>query len=160
MGPIALFDKSFLQGLSVDESVWFDHFFLANVCPLFFVETLADLEKSVRPGRQPEDEVAIIADKFPEVGGAPCRFHGALCCGELMGQPVPMDGRIPRALGRVVRREEQVAVVYDHAPEALAFARWSAREFGAKDRVYAKTWRAAIAQGQSPEHRRRLGAIT
>lgn len=30
MGPIVLFDKSFLQALSVDEAVWFDHFFLAN----------------------------------------------------------------------------------------------------------------------------------
>jgi hypothetical protein len=35
MGPIALFDKSFLQAISLDESVWFDHFFLAVVCPLF-----------------------------------------------------------------------------------------------------------------------------
>ena len=31
MGPIALFDKSFLQSLTVDESVWFDHFFLPVV---------------------------------------------------------------------------------------------------------------------------------
>lgn len=45
MVPIALFDKSFLQSLSVDKSVWFDHFFLPVVCPLFFVETLADLTK-------------------------------------------------------------------------------------------------------------------
>ena len=48
MGPIALFDKSFLQSLSVDESVWFDHFFLPVVSPLFFVETLADLAKAPR----------------------------------------------------------------------------------------------------------------
>ena len=45
VGPIALFDKSFLQSLSLDESVWFDHFFLPVVSPLFFVETLADLTK-------------------------------------------------------------------------------------------------------------------
>jgi hypothetical protein len=48
--------KSFLQSLSVDESVWFDHFFIPNICPLFYVETLADLEKSVREGRTPERE--------------------------------------------------------------------------------------------------------
>jgi hypothetical protein len=29
MGPIAIFDKSALQALSMDESVWFDAFFLA-----------------------------------------------------------------------------------------------------------------------------------
>lgn len=41
MGPIALFDKSFLQSLSIDESVWLGHFFMPVVCPLFYVETLA-----------------------------------------------------------------------------------------------------------------------
>lgn len=30
MGPIALFDESFLQKLTVDEAVWFDHFFMRN----------------------------------------------------------------------------------------------------------------------------------
>ena len=49
-GPITLFDKSFLQSLNLDESVWFDHFFLTNVCPLFYVETLADLGKPVNEG--------------------------------------------------------------------------------------------------------------
>jgi hypothetical protein len=45
MGQIALFDKSFLEGLNLDEAVWFDHFFLANVCPMFYVETQSDLAK-------------------------------------------------------------------------------------------------------------------
>jgi hypothetical protein len=69
MGPIALFDKSFLQSLTVDESVWFDHFFLAVVSPFFYVETLADLGKSLGGGRTPEDEVRIIAEK--EKGSSP-----------------------------------------------------------------------------------------
>lgn len=43
MGPLALFDKSYLEGLNPDEAVWFDHFFLANVCPMFYVETQSDL---------------------------------------------------------------------------------------------------------------------
>ena len=38
MGSTALFDKSFIQSLNVDESVWFDHFFTANIRPLFYVE--------------------------------------------------------------------------------------------------------------------------
>jgi hypothetical protein len=39
VGVIALFDKSFIQSLTVDESVWFDRFFVPVVCPLFYVET-------------------------------------------------------------------------------------------------------------------------
>ena len=31
MGPIALFDKSFLQALNIDESVWLDHYFMRNI---------------------------------------------------------------------------------------------------------------------------------
>ena len=48
LGPILIFDKSTLQGLNVDEAVWLDNFFMANITPLFFIETLADLEKEVR----------------------------------------------------------------------------------------------------------------
>jgi len=69
MTPLALFDKSFLQSLSLDESVWFDHFFHAIVCPLFYVETLADLDKPVKEGKTPQGEVRIIAEKFPEAHG-------------------------------------------------------------------------------------------
>lgn len=59
MGPITVFDKSFLQSLTVDESVFFDHFFNPVTSPLFFIETLADLEKAVRQGRTPEQEVTL-----------------------------------------------------------------------------------------------------
>jgi hypothetical protein len=51
MGPTTIFDKSGLQALNNDEAVWFDAFFLANVVPIFYVETLADLEKEVAEGR-------------------------------------------------------------------------------------------------------------
>jgi hypothetical protein len=69
MGPIALFDKSFLQSLSADEAVWFDHFSLPVVCPIFYVETLADLAKE--PGKRfAEEIVADISRKFPEWSGA------------------------------------------------------------------------------------------
>ena len=88
MGPVALFDKSFLQSLSVDESVWFDHFFLPVVSPLFFVETLADLAKQRKGGsRAPEDEVRIIADKTPSLSGAPCVHHAQMCIANLL-EPV------------------------------------------------------------------------
>jgi hypothetical protein len=34
MGPITLFDKSFVQAISLDEAVWFDRFFMPVVCPV------------------------------------------------------------------------------------------------------------------------------
>ena len=105
MGPITLFDKSFLQSLSLDESVWFDHFFLTNVCPLFYVETMADLEKSPQKGRTAEDEVRIIAEKFPEMHGMPCAHHTELCTTNLLGRGVPMTGQVPLAGAQLVKTD-------------------------------------------------------
>ena len=142
--PITLFDKSFLQSLSVDESVWFDRFFRPIVCPIFYVETLADLEKSVATGRTPEQEVGMIADKFPEMHGTPCAYHANLFLGSLMGHAVPMIAQIPMAGGRQVRSEGTTAVVYTRSPEEEAFTRWQKREFLEVERVGAKGWRDAL----------------
>lgn len=144
MGPIALFDKSFLQSLSLDESVWFDHFFITNVCPLFYVETLADLKKSARAGRSPEQEVRVIADKFPEMHGTPNIQHVTVCTGELLGHRVPMTGQILLAGGRPVKAGGQSGVVFDQSPEAEAFMRWQKSEFSEIERMYAHDWREAV----------------
>ncbi|HUU16810.1 MAG TPA: hypothetical protein VMW72_06665 [Sedimentisphaerales bacterium] len=152
VGPITLFDKSFLQSLSVDESVWFDHFFLANVCPLFYVETLADLEKSVRQGRTPEQEVGLIADKFPEMHGSPNAYHVELCLQNLMGRSIPLNGQIPLVGGRTVKVNEKTGVLFDLSPEAEAFTRWQRHEFTDIERLHAKAWREGgfeFAEGRS-----------
>jgi hypothetical protein len=75
-GPIVIFDKSALQSFSVDESVLFDNFYLPVVTPLFFVETLADLDKKVREGQTPEQAVGIIAAKTPVMSGVPNATNG------------------------------------------------------------------------------------
>lgn len=144
MGPITLFDKSFLQALNVDESMWFDHFFIANICPLFYIETLADLEKPVREGRTPEQEVGFIADKTPYMHGMPCTYHGTLCHGELMGNRIPMRGQIPVSGGRQVQSDGNRGVVFDESPEAQAFSRWQRSEFLQVERQHARAWRVAL----------------
>ncbi len=151
MGPTALFDKSFLQSLHVDESVWFDRFFSANVCPLFYVETLADLEKSnLSNGRTPERLVGIIAEKTPEVSGSPNVHHQHLCISELMGQRTPMTGQIPVAGGRPVNHEGRRGVVFQASPESLAFSRWQQGKFEEVERLHAREWRAMLANLNLP----------
>lgn len=144
MGPIALFDKSFLQSLNVDESVWFDYFFYPVISPLFYIETLADLEKAVRAGRTQEQEVGFIANKTPEMHGGPCVHHAQLCLGELHGNRVAMEGRIPVAGGRTVSLDGKVGVVYDQSPEAKAFSRWQAGDFLDVEREFAHQWRQSL----------------
>ncbi|MCV2361704.1 hypothetical protein LNV08_22310 [Paucibacter sp. TC2R-5] len=152
MGPIALFDKSFLQSLTVDESVWFDHFFYSNICPLFYVETLADLTKgTTSTGRTAEDTVRIIADKTPVLGGAPCVHHRELVISNLMGQSIPMNGQIPRAGGRPVRSANgKRGLVFDESPEAKAFARWQQQDFQEVERAHARGWREMLTNLDLP----------
>lgn len=146
MGPITLFDKSFLQSLTVDESVWFDHYFTPNICPVFFVETLADLAKSkLREGRTPEHEVAIIAEKTPEVSSYPCAYHGQICITDLMGYHVPMNGQIPMPGAKSVRADGLTGLVFPRSLEAEAMARWQAGEFEEVERISAHRWRAELS---------------
>ncbi len=161
MGPITLFDKSFLQSLSLDESVWFDHFFYPNVCPLFYVETLADLTKTAGPsGWSAEDGVRIIADKTPVLSGGPCVHHRELCISDLMGMRIPMRGQIPVGGARPVQSTEgHKGIVYDATPEAQAFARWQRGEFKEVERRFARAWREMLTTLDLPETARRMQAL-
>ena len=92
-GPITIYDKSTVQSFSMDESVWLDAFFLVNVVPLFYVETLADLEKKMAGGKSPEDLVGMLAAKTPS-NAVPNSDHRSLIASELTGGKVPLDGRV------------------------------------------------------------------
>ena len=156
----ALFDKSFLQSLTEDESVWFDHYYRPNVCPTFFVETLADLNKDVREGRTPEDEVRIISQKTPEMGWAPCFHYMPLVLNSLLGNEPPMNGQIPMARGRQVRVNGKLGTVFDDPPELRAFRRWQRGQFRELEREFAGGWRRGLAEVRLDEFRakfQRLG---
>lgn len=144
MGPIILFDKSFLQSLSLDEAVLFDHFFLPNICPIFFVETLADLDKALRAGRTPEQEVGMIAAKTPEMNGSPNAFHGNICIGDLLGHKIPMTGQILLAGGRAVRHEDKSGTIFEESPEVQAFKRWQEGKFTEVEHSFARIWREML----------------
>jgi hypothetical protein len=159
MGPVILFDKSFLESLNQDEAVWFDHFFLSNVCPIFYVETLADLNKSLKQGRSPEQYVGTIADKFPEAGGYPCAFHIDLCIEDLLGNIIPLSWRIPLSDGKPVQTGDKKGVVFRLAPETEAFMRWQKREFLDIERLFAKTWRRLLMSPSRDDANHVLNAI-
>lgn len=144
MGPITLFDKSFLQSLSVDEAVWYDHFSYSSISPIFFVETLADLWKQPRPGKTAEEEVGIIAAKTPEMHGGMCQFHLELCIQDLLGNHIPLIGRIPVADIRHVYRDGMEGAIAEVAEEAKAFQRWQRGKFLDVERHHAARWREYV----------------
>jgi hypothetical protein len=154
-----LFDKSFLQSLSVDESVWFDQHFLPVICPVFYAETLADLAKQPTERGPAENEVRNIAAKFPEMHGYPCASHFTMAIADLLGQAAPMDGRVPLAGGRYVQSGKRRGTVFDESPEVLALIRWQGGEFLDLERLYASGFRRALANLDLREQREMLRAF-
>ena len=150
MKPITLFDKSFLQSLSLDEAVWFDAFFMPVICPIFYVETLANLAK-VQTNRTADTEVRIIAEKTPVLSGGPCIFHKQLATMNLLGDDVPMDGRIFLPGGRYVTGGGLTGFVYDESSEMKAFNRWQDEQFLEVERLFAAGWRRALEEADFNE---------
>lgn len=146
MGPITIFDKSALQALNMDEAVWFDAFFVANVVPLFYVETLADLEKEAAEGKTPEDVVGILAEKTPS-GAVPNVYHRDLISGELLGHKIEMTGQAVIGAGDTMKAPDgKVGVHVDEFPEEAALLRWKNHDFLEIERAAAKGWRAELAE--------------
>ena len=159
MGPTLIFDKSALQGLSVDESMWLENFFITNITPLFFVETLADLEKEVRAGRTPEDIVGNIALKTPDMSCANAH-HRSLITGELIyGEVVEMSGRPIISGGQTLELEGKTGVMFRESPEMEASHRWERKEFLQIERGAAREWRRDLSAMEDTDYSRLAGSF-
>lgn len=147
MGPILIFDKSTLESLNPDEAGWMDNFFLSNITPLFFIETLADLEKQVRSGRTPEQVVGNLAYKTPDMNSYPNVHHRTLLAGELSGRGVidMLHGRPMIAGGQQMELEGRTGIIFKKSPEAEALHRWQKKEFLELERITAKAWRKSLS---------------
>lgn len=141
MGPIALFDKSFLESLNPDEAVLFDMLFMPVISPLFLVETLADLSK-VRAGRTPEQLVGNIAYKTPVYSGAVNMYHASICSIELSGRAIEMRHVPVVDGGKEVETEGGRGVYMKPPPEQEAVDRWMNGKFEEVERGFARHWRA------------------
>lgn len=141
-----LFDKSLLQAISLDESVWLEQFFLINITPLFYVETLADLEKEVKSGKTPEQVVGELARKTPVAGTFFNVHHHRLLINDLLGNSVEMAKRpFIRGGKPKITPEGKIVFFFDESPEDKAFKRWSEREFLEIEKDAAKQWRQALS---------------
>jgi hypothetical protein len=145
LGPVTIFDKSALQALTIDEAVWFEAHFLSNVTPLFYVETLADLEKAAAEGRAPDDIVRSLAGKTPS-DAYPNVHHRSLMSAELQGQAIEMGGRVMVAGGEYRRAPDgSIGMHIEEFPEATMLLRWKEGEFDELEREVAKAWRDELA---------------
>lgn len=143
MGPIALFDKSFLEGLNPDEAVWFDHFFLANVCPMFYVETLSDLAKKDSSRGTPEELVCKLANKFPDFSGSPNVHHATMFTANLLGESIPLRAQVILPPGCQANVSGRTMAILPESKEAKAFLRWTQGDYEEEEGKAAAEWRAS-----------------
>lgn len=146
MGPVMIFDKSALQGLSLDEAVWLEAFFMFNITPVFFVETLADLSKPSKR-RAAEAVVADIAGKSPILHTWPNLFHLNLIGNDLVhGNHPPMNGQVLVVGGEPKRSPDgKLGHHFDEFDEVAALARWHEGRFHELERAVAVSWRDTLS---------------
>ena len=143
MSPTVVFDKSTLQSLKPDEVCWFGRFFVPVVTPIFFVETLADLNVEAKRGQTPEGIVSSLAYKTPDESTVATAHHNGLCIENLLGRAVSMDGR--PCLSGGVPTDSGKGLLIKSQPEVEALARWQGRKFLEIERQHANDWRSTLA---------------
>jgi hypothetical protein len=147
-GPILIFDKSSLESLNLDEAVLLDNFYVSNITPLFFVECLADLEKSIRSRSTPEQLVGSLADRTPEAQSCANVHHIRILMGELSRQfdLKKVSFRPMLDYAKPVQLGDKKGIVFQRSQEQEALDRWCDREFLDVERQIAKNWRASLAR--------------
>jgi hypothetical protein len=145
-GPKLIFDKSSLESVNLDEAVLLDEFYSSVITPLFFVECLADLEKTIRSKSTPEQLVGSLADRTPEAQAVSTAFHLDALRAELSGQfdLSKMIGKPYVPGGKAVQLGDHKGMIFKQTKEEEALQRWTAREFLQVERQLAKWWRRSL----------------
>jgi hypothetical protein len=114
---------------------------------LFFVETLADLEKKIQTGRTPEQVVGSIAYKTPELQASANVHHLSILVDELTGN-LMIDVEHPKRViggGQLVMLAGAKGLIFRESPEQEAMRRWQRGEFLEIERNIASGWRRALS---------------
>lgn len=141
MGPNLICDKSTLQALNPNELTALRRYYSLNIPPVLLVEILGDLKKHTNP-KAGRDEVQILANKLlPACSTVNTNFRHMIQ-GELIGHPLPMDGRPVLARGKnVISPDGKRGVIFETSSEETALFRWQSGEFNEAEELMAEAWR-------------------
>jgi hypothetical protein len=147
LGPLLIFDKSFLQMLNAEEVSELSMYFTFVGTPLLIREIISDLKKEPTDRRLPEQTVRALASKMWSAHGLqPANFRklcvASLCC--IMD--VPMFGQVPvdADAPNVFVTEDGKGVLYDSTLEQEMWQRWESGDFTTDDAQSATAWREGV----------------
>jgi hypothetical protein len=147
MGPLLMFDKSFLQMLNADEVSELSLYFKFVGTPLLIREVISDLKKSPQSRSLPEQLVSALASKMWKAHGLqPANFRKLVIANLCCIFDVPMFGQVPvdPDAPNVFVAEGGKGVIYDSTLEQEMWQRWENGDFSTDDAQSAAVWRAGV----------------
>jgi len=142
MGPIIILDKSTFQSLSYREHIFLDKHFYENNTPILCMELLGDLSKYKSNLKQGKQKVIELSRKFGGSGPVTNYDYRTLCVNSLLGQPIPLNGRIVPDNYTPVRSSDGTdGGIIDLGPFNKAIMRWSVGDFREYEIILSKYWR-------------------
>jgi hypothetical protein len=148
VGPLLIFDKSFLEMLSANEVSELSLHFKFVGTPTLIGEIIADLKLKPDERRVPADVVKALSRKMLKVHGLQPANYRKLALANIRAYEIPMLGQVPvdAEAPNVHVTADRQGVLYDSTPKQKLWARWANGDFGADDELTATTWRNGIEE--------------
>ncbi|MGB8801414.1 MAG: hypothetical protein WCC97_12055 [Candidatus Acidiferrales bacterium] len=148
MGPLLIFDKSFLQMLNGDEVFELGLHFKFVGTPTLIGEIIADLKLEPSERVIPTAVVQALSKKMQTAHGLQPANYRKLARANLLAHPISMIGQVvvDGAADNVSTIDGGKGLLYDSTPEQRMWARWAAGDFSTEDEETAGIWRNGIEQ--------------
>src|SRR6266849_3782390 len=148
IGPLLMFDKSFLEMLNAEEVLELSMHFKFVGTPTLIGEIIADLKLEPSKRRLPSDVVKALSRKMQKVHGLQPANYRTLAIANIYAHEISMIGQVPvdGSAPNVHVTSDRRGVLYDSTPEQILWARWGNGEFESEDELTATTWRKGIEQ--------------
>lgn len=148
IGPLLIFDKSFLQMLNPEEVSELSLHFKFVGTPTLIGEVIADLKSEPSKRGLPSEVVQALSRKMQKAHGLQPANYRKLALANLYAHEISMIGQVPvdAAATNVRTTDNGRGLLYDSTPEQMLWERWANGEFSTDDELTATTWRNGIDQ--------------
>jgi hypothetical protein len=140
LNPHVLFDKSVFQSTPISAFIAADRYLEIVIPPILVREIGGDLA-STNGSRREQDQRAFVAKLAIRAGSrAFLAHHAPILHHDLLGCPVPMDGRTPANMEPVRTQDGATGLRVVETPEEYALNRWRQGDFSELDDLWASRW--------------------
>jgi hypothetical protein len=148
IGPLLMFDKSFLEMLNAEEVFELSMHFKLVGTPTLIGEIIADLKLEPAQRRLPTDVVKALSRKMQKLHGLQPANYRTLAIANFYAHEISMLGQVPvdGLAPNVHITPDRKGVFYDSTPEQILWERWANGEFELEDELTARMWRNGIEQ--------------